>query len=436
MNSNISISTGKAANSLLAFLLFLLCTCMAGRAMAQSPSPMFYKEVLLNHKPYTLHSLTREMQRQSGITFSYNAARIRPNQKIKVRDGKMTVERLLALLKKRSGIAYKIVSSNHIVYVEGPKEKKKGLFARKKEPKKPQPRKVVPATLPATAASAPQLAKAPAIDSSLLPPGGRLVIVGDSSVAMGYYFSGGSNSGGAYAGSGAPKVPGEEWKDPYLDLNATADTKGENDSKTVRFLKNHLLVAGGVSVDEINYFNPGLRVGFDFLYGTLSYDMGGATQVRYGLGTSLKLDDKWNLHLNVNTGKSLSGNGSLFTRDTIPPAFPDSIDNPTYINKTYAIVTTSRLSRISLILEYQLTRGLTVSAGATLNYLTTKYSSEGLPVSFNTYAHKTIDDPDKEFRVFKPPYLLSNSYSGENPDNTKLWIGFQLSLYYRIPFTR
>ncbi len=68
--------------------------------MAQKPDPMFYKEIQLSHKPYTLHSLSREMQRQSGITFSYNAAKISPNQKIRIKDNRLTVEQLLALVKK------------------------------------------------------------------------------------------------------------------------------------------------------------------------------------------------------------------------------------------------------------------------------------------------------------------------------------------------
>lgn len=398
---------------------------------------MFYKEILLTHKPYTLHTLSREMQRQSGITFSYNAARISPNQKIKVRDGKLTVEQLLALVKKRSGVSYKIVSSNHIVYVEGPK--KKGLFARKKEAKKTKA--IAAATAKAKAAGKTAPATSPKQDIKPLATAApadtvapRIVIIGDSSLAMSYYFSGGGSSGGAYAGGSAAKSPKEEWADPYQDLNAPATAKGYSDNKAVSFFKNSVLLAGGVSADEIYYFNPSVRAGFSFLYGTLSYNLGGSPHWRYGLGTSARISEKWNLHLAFNTGKKIPGAFNLTTVDTIPPDPPDSFGTPTIVTKNHAIAVQSRLSRFSLLLEYQLTPDLGLSAGATLNYLTTEYSSNGEPVTFNSFQNSTTTDPDKDFRIIKPPFLLGNSFDANNSSNTKIWIGFQLSLFYRIPF--
>ncbi len=405
---------------------------MVGAAMAQNPSPMFYKEIQLTHKPYTLHSLSREMQRQSGITFSYNAARINPDQKIRIKEEKITVERLLAMVKKRTGVGYKIVSTNHIVYLEGPKQK--GLFVRKKKPEQarvagaplpaatPQPARVTGNNQPATTATLSP------VDS---PATAQIVIVGDSSLAMAYYFSGGGNSGGAYHGA-VVRAPGERWSDPYLDLNAPATAKGYSDNKTVAFIKSNLLLSFGVSADEIYYFNPSVRAGFTFLYATLSYNIGSSPQWRYGLGSSARISEKWNMHLAFNTGKKVPGAFNLTTADTIPPL--DSIGPPTIITANHAIAVQSRLSRFSLLLEYKFTEDLSLSAGATLNYLTTEYSSNDQPVAFNSFSKSIVADPDKEFRIIKPPYLLGNSYSGNNSGNTKIWIGFQLSLFYRIPF--
>src|SRR5690606_27688470 len=106
---------------------------------------------------------------------------------------------------KKSGIGYKIVSSNHIVYLEGPK--KKGLFARKKESKKTR-RTDNTAVKPAVITQ--NMTSMPVMRDTALP--GRIVIVGDSSLAMAYYFSGGGNSGAAYnaAGSGVAKVPNKD----------------------------------------------------------------------------------------------------------------------------------------------------------------------------------------------------------------------------------
>lgn len=425
----------RAASSAVFCLVLLLCLCTAGRALAQKPDPMFYKEIQLTHKPYTLHSLSREMQRQSGITFSYNAAKVSANTKIRLKNDKLTVEQLLTLIRKKSGVNYKIVSSNHIVYIEGPK--KKGLFARKKEKKKPEVVKnaVVkkPAQVPATQPVAVQV---PTVTSTADPV--RLVIIGDSSLAMAYYFSGGGNSGGAYTASGSPKVPNTDaWADPYMNLNAPANAKGYTDSKTVTFFKKNLLFSLGASVDELYYFNPTLRAGFTFLYGTVSYNLGSTTEWRYGLGTSARISDKWNMHLSFTTGRKINGDYNLVTTDTFSVPNPDSLLPPQVVttNTNNPIRVQSRLSRFSLILEYQITKDVTLSGGATLNYLTTSYTNnDGQPVRFNNFVNSTTTDPDKDFRIIKPPYLLGNSYDGNSSNNNKMWIGLQLSLFYRIPF--
>src|SRR6187402_2732633 len=104
------------------FWLLLCCLCICITANAQQKSPMFYSEILLKHKPYTLQSLTEEIYAQSGITFSYNADKIRPD--IKIKNEKLTVAVLLALVKKKTDIGYKIISQNHIVYTEPAKERK------------------------------------------------------------------------------------------------------------------------------------------------------------------------------------------------------------------------------------------------------------------------------------------------------------------------
>lgn len=400
--------------------------------MAQKPDPMFYKEIQLAHKPYTLHSLSREMQRQSGITFSYNAAKISPNQKIRIKNNKLTVEQLLALVKKKSGVGYKVVSSNHIVYLEGPK--KKGLFARKKENKEPKKQKLrndnniagQPAVVTKNITSMPVTPPRDTISP------GRLVIVGDSSLAMAYYFSGGGNSGGAYNASSATKVPNEEaWADPYLDLNAPADAKGYKENKTVDFFSKNLLVAAGASADEIYYFNPSVRAGFTFLYATVSYNLGNSPHWRYGLGTSARISEKWNMHLAFNTGKKIPGAFNLVTVDSVINPI-DSFPVPVQVNNPITIQ--SKLSRFSLQLEYQITRDVTLSGAATLNYLTTSYFSKGSPLRFDDFQPNLSSDPDTEFRIIKPPYLIGNSYSSSESSNTKIWIGIQLSLFYRIPF--
>src|SRR3569833_1290106 len=102
-------------NSMKYFWLVVLCLASV-TSMGQQTNPMFYKEILLTHKPYTLQSITEEIQTQSGISFSYNADNINPDTKIKIKGDRITVAEVLALIKKQTGVSYKIFSQRHIIY--------------------------------------------------------------------------------------------------------------------------------------------------------------------------------------------------------------------------------------------------------------------------------------------------------------------------------
>ncbi len=128
--------------------------------------------------------------------------------------------------------------------------------------------------------------------------------------------------------------------------------------------------------------------------------------------------------------KKIIGEFNLVTVDTVinpVDSFPIGVptNNP--------ITVQSKLNRFSLQLEYKITRDVTLSGGATLNILNTAYFSNGIPARFNDFPGSTATDPDNEFRSIKPPYLIGNSYDGNNSNNTRMWVGIQLSLFYRIP---
>ncbi|WP_118951370.1 hypothetical protein [Taibaiella helva] len=403
---------------------------------------MFYKEILLLHKPYTLHSLTREIQRQSGITFSYNAARINPAQKVGIskRLDRITVKELLGLLGKKTGVGYKIVNQSHIIYTPA-------TAGRKPKAKKDHTGKrmgVAQSQKPAPASRAgvqpPAVPEPEALQS--------LVIVGDSSLAMSYYLSGGSGSGGAYGGNIAPKYPettqAEEEDDDeeamYGTDRKTRRQQGKGgfytplgQSATVRFIKQSVLVSGGLSADDLYYINPTLRIGFSFLHGTIAYSTGSFAHWRYGLGSALNIGDRWNLRLEVNSGGPLQSpyNIRVFDTTRIPI---DSGQVQLVINeRNTPLLVQSRLTRFVLGAEWNVTGNFYLGGALILNRLHTTYSSNGNAIALRDILPVGID-ADKKYRTIDPPYLLGNSYSANSTSNTKIWLGIQLSLIYRIRF--
>lgn len=414
---------------LLCFILILLSSL---RISAQQGNPMFYKEIQLEHKKsYTLQTLTREIQKQTGISFSYNAARINPYTRIRVRD-KLTVEQILSSIRRKTGIGYKVISKAHIIYTESPNKKRsKAKGKKKKQPKQDKHYQQVQYNNDVVLRSL-------GTDSVI---GQQIIVIGDSSVA-GYYFSGSGGSGASYAGDDQTKYPvlldetEDEEVDEYQDEIGPSASKGyvKGESEALDYIKRSALIAAGVSADELYYINPTFRAGFDFLYGTVSYNVGTYAHWRYGVGTSARLNDHWRLHFNFNTGQNISERYNIQSFDTIfPPPQPDTLEDPIIIETNTPLLVRSKLTRFTLSAEWDMGKGFTLGAGLTLNYLKTNYSSNGNAVTLSNLLPIGYD-ADQKYQTIDPPYLLGNTYSGNKSSNVKTWLGLQLTLIYRLKF--
>ncbi|WP_212005417.1 hypothetical protein [Chitinophaga sp. HK235] len=168
----------------------------------------------------------------------------------------------------------------------------------------------------------------------------------------------------------------------------------------------------GFTVDESFYANPGLQAGMPFLYVTASWSSNFTTSgFRYGLGTSVRLAEDWRLHLQGTTM-----NGMVFPYDSL--GWPKSIK--------------MQLLKLSLNAERRLGDHFRLQAGISLNSLQTEYFNRDMPMPLN----KAEDVALKGVKYFKPLYTISNSYSPDESRNNRLWIGFQIGLYYHIGLRR
>lgn len=169
-------------------------------------------------------------------------------------------------------------------------------------------------------------------------------------------------------------------------------------------------VSPGMVVGETFYANPTVQLGVPFLYGIVSYSTDfriGA--LRYGAGTSIRLNDDWRMLLTATTGSMQSA----------------STDTGSARLKVKA-----RLHMITLAAGKDLGGGLRLQAGISVNMLKNEFFQDDVPSPLNmseTEAHRRL-------KMIRPPYTLSNNYSPDAAVSNKLWIGIQAGIFYYLPF--
>lgn len=428
--------------------LILFCFFIACPAFAQD-NPMLYKKIQLSKKSYTFDELTHEIQKQTGITFSYNASKINPHQKFRIKREQKNVTQLLSIIKNRSGIGYKMISPNYIVYIAPVKvnssseQKKKAKkraedIAKKKETKDNTTPIIVPEAGNQVAANNLQSDSAAQQTE---------IVIGDSVTVSNYYSSGGAGYGGYGSRNNSNgesihivmRYPSEHDQgilDPYASLNSPKEKShfqlfSFDNLDVSKFFEKNLLITAGVSANETYYFNPGIHFGFRFLYATLSYNFGAFSEWRYGLGMEVPISEKWFLQAELNTGKGFFRNYSYSTIDTIFPPPQDSLAPIQIIHKDNSINVTSKLSSFSLSVATNLNKNILLSGGITINRLKSSYFSEGMPFDINSFK-PVIPDATSRFQTLKPPYVLSQSYNSLDAIGVKYWLGIQLSIYWRL----
>lgn len=445
MRHPLSILTALRAGKYL-FLIGLLLQALSP-ALAQQVDPMFYKEVQLPRRTYTLHALTREIQKQSGLTFSYDAVKIDPDRTVKLgrSNSHFTVQQLLILVRRKTGVGYKVVSDKHIIYTPSGRKQRRSKPPPKLK-KAPPVKKQAPPPVPAPADEPEEeTADEPYVavlreDSSFSQ---QVIVVGDSMLAMSYYASGAGGGGGAYGGytdRQAAKYPTMTEPEEEAAGNGKRSAYGSaystplGQTATVAYLKRSSFIAAGFSADESYYFNPTLRAGFSFLYGTIAYNLGNFAHWRYGLGTSAKLGERWTGHLEWNTGNTIAQRYTITSMDTFQPPPVDSIPQPPVITESNRpLLVQSRLNRFTFAVEWDMGRGFGLGGGLTLNLLKTTYYSNGNAVALRDVLPVGYD-ADKKYKTITPPYVFSNGYSADSPSHNKMWIGVQLRFVYRLHF--
>ena len=173
-------------------------------------------------------------------------------------------------------------------------------------------------------------------------------------------------------------------------------------------------IQAGLQTDETLYFSPTLEAGLPFLYAeaawNTNFQISGA---RYGIGTSVNLGKGWKALLDITAG-NLSKN------------YQAHLDTSYMGDTLMGIGVKSRLYQLRLGVEKAWGQSFRFQAGPTLNRMQTSYvypQNADPDVIVSLLQQSGINEADAYYTI-KPPYASGGSGS------TRLWIGFQVSLFY------
>jgi hypothetical protein len=354
----------------------------------QSALPTHPKNVDLPAGDLRFDRLLHLIAEQTGIKFSVNTQKFRPSRMVHVRKGVQSVDELLSIIRKSTGISYTVVG-DHIIFIDQP---------------------LAPVIVKKRASSDPAVDPDPAADSQIvtgLPPASAVL-----RVFMPLYRAN-VDSSKHFLPIGV-RMDSVKMLVPAGQKAVTDRSRSPHPRRTgpAGFLADI-----GLAADETFYIDPSLRLGWPFLYGIVQWSTNfNVSGLRYGIGGSLELTNKWRLGLLATTG--------AYSKTYVDEIF-GSLPVPMTLKST--------LQKIGFLAETRIGGSLRLQFGPVLNLLSTKYYNVlGVP----TPLFLSEADVNSQFHFIKPPYTLKDTYSPISAENTRIWVGFQISLFYSMNFRR
>jgi hypothetical protein len=371
-----------------------------------------HKEVYLKVGSVRLDSVLLIVTRQTGVVFSYNAKKIDTHQRIKVGAATKNLGHVLDMLKKEKGFSIKTIENYVVISLPDP------LHHVGDIPKSPNPLRD-PTTAKKSTASKQNLV----IDQGL--PEKKNEPVASSSEKESPAFEEmnvkpvheqwRSERAKASQRNTRPEVKGHIVLPVFtLPKPTRKDTVRRGETTHVPRTKNRLFLKQGLTVDESSFMGVSFQAGWPIAYATLSGNSNLlVSHLRYGFGSSVKLNSGLRLHIKLNNG-SLHRSGH----------YTDSL------GKRFPLAVKSELMRIGLGLEWSLKNRLTLQVTPIFNWLATRYFINGASSDLRIFGNQG----DQLFYTIHAPYAFTNTFSPTSSTNTKSWMGLQLDLLYRINF--
>lgn len=323
-----------------------------------------------------LDSLLNLVTRQTGARFSLNTRKIQPGKDIRLKKGATTIGALLAHMQQSTGVHY-ILRGSHVIFLDNP-------------PKPPLKK------LAAASVTQQQKSKVP------------LPVIhqqqNKDTIAL--------RSVSAPQPVLVPSISIRRHIPPKVFAAYPIAEKKERPARQRREGPALFEARAALNGDETFYVGPTAEIGLPYLFGTVSWNSNfNISSIRYGAGTAFRVFRDWKLAV-----IATAGTASSLTYDSVIIKWSSK----------------QRLYRGALLARKQLGGNWYVQFGPVFNMLRTSYYRDDKPATPLVPAALA----DIRFHAIKPRYTISDSYSPSSLTSTKLWIGFQLGVYYNIPFLR
>jgi len=401
------------------YLFILLISVTFGQSQTLDTN----KNIKLKPGSHRLDSLLLFASQQTGAVFSYNSKKINTHQHILLKDGIISITKILALLKEGNNVSIKIVENYIIITPTGIKHSDKKIPVKLAA----SPRVIDPSHLKinqiqnstADAKNTDKVKIIPNYDSLKIDSIPKEELKNEDTTAF-------ADSTKANHSTIQPLLPIAMPPSIPVDSEKKSATKAippkENSTRPEKKLskpkpltnKISFFLKSGIAVDESLYTGFLAQVGMPLLYGTISANTNfSVSQIRYGLGTSFKINNKLELHFNFNLG-DLQRSGQF--SDSSRTKFP--------------IAVKSQLTRYMIAVEFSPSKKLKIQIGPVFNQLKTNYFINSVPSDLHIFK----ENGDHLFYTINPPYVITNTYSSTSSSNIKTWIGLQVNVLYFLKF--
>jgi hypothetical protein len=370
------------------------------KSHAQTGAINLQKTVVLPANTIQLDSLLHLINRQAGVKFSINTRKIPASRPIRIKKQQQTVAGILQEIKQATGVYYAVLG-DHIILLDNPPKRsvllnknrpgKKEVVKKQSQPPVTHQRQILPPKhtaerKPTSFVPAPQVTS---LDPELASP----LVNNDTAKTQPVTAQ---KQDTAIIRQLVHKRPGTANNLPVIANKSSSEERSFN---------GNLLVKGALPVDDVFYFGAAIQAGKPWLYGIASWNTNfKLSGFRYGAGTSISLSDDWKLHLQLTTGNLTSNFDTVGDR---------------WQFKT-------QLHRAAVMGEVKCMKWFTIQFGPVLHFMKLTYSIN------DEKNAPGLSQPqvDQKFNLIKPIYTISDTYSVNDAQSKKIWIGFQVGICY------
>lgn len=391
------------------FILFMFF--FVGLTSTYGQESLLRKEIFLKPGLTRFDSVLFRVASQTKIIFTFNASRLNTKKMIAVSSSLRTLSDFLEFLKKEMKLKVKVIENYVVISVPADKVKLNKIdnWQNTATPKVPNNLKSLTAKWPASDNEPMKMILQDTVNTEKAESKGSeydtLESIQDQDTSNVMQILPATPTTFRHQQIDSLKSNPNLIESKKNDSIAISKSLSNPNSKKDIFLK------AGVTVDESTFMGIAAQAGIGALYLTASVNSNLlTTHFRYGLGSSVRINNQLRIHLGINYG-----------RPQRKGSFVDSISN------LHNIAVNSDLLRMGAGLDMRWKKW-SAQVMISYNVLITTYLIDNAPSDLHIFKK----EGDTLFYTIQPAYVMNNTFSDLSNSNTKTWIGLQLNLLYTI----